>query len=156
MNYHIYLDGEKCGELTNAETARLRAEVKTDARTWLAFVFDEISGFIRILASMFRMWAQVGGFAFLFVLLLAPDLLRPMENLSLGEMADAIRRVAFYLMFLATLPVAARTVFIPMLRLVAPQAFPRANAFEKEFLRRVRLLKGIGKHGKLEVMEGGE
>lgn len=145
MDYHIYLDGEKCGELTDAENARLRKEAKADARTWGAFVLAQLWGTGKLLAFFLRAWAAVGGFAFLFAMFLAPELLKTVEQLSAQELADAARTTALYLSMLAGLPTAALAMF-------APKFFRGPDVFENEFLRRVRLLKNIRRYGQLEVI----
>ncbi|CAM5532098.1 hypothetical protein ACFQ4M_19535 [Thauera mechernichensis] len=145
MDYHIYLDGEKCGELTDAENLRLRKEAKRDARTWGAFLFAQVTGTVRFLTFYIRLLGSVGGLAVLMVAMFAPQFQQAIQGQSGEEIAQAIRAAAIYLSASGAMIAAACLVF-------APRMFGIPDVFEREFQRRVRLLKNIRRYGQLEVI----
>ena len=97
MDYHIYLDGEKCG------------------------------------------------LAVLMVAMFAPQFQQAIQGQSGEEIAQAIRAAAIYLSASGAMIAAACLVF-------APRMFGIPDVFEREFQRRVRLLKNIRRYGQLEVI----
>ncbi len=145
MDYHIYLDGEKCGELTDAEHARLRKEARKDARTWLAFAFAQVAGTGRFFAFYLRLLGMVGGLSVLMVAMFAPQFQQAIQGQPGEEVAQAIRQFGIYLSAAAAMIAAACLVF-------APRMFGIPDVFEREFLRRVRQVKNIRRYGQLEVM----
>lgn len=145
MNYHIYLDGEKCGELTDAENARLRKEAKRDARTWGAFLFAQLVGTWKVVRFYVRMLGLVGGLGILMAATFAPQIHQSTQGMTPEEIALGIRTAAIYLSMTAALSVAGCLLFFP-------KVFGIPNVFENEFLRRVRLLKNIRRYGQLEVI----
>jgi len=145
MDYHIYLDGEKCGELTNAEHEHLRKSVSKDARTWLAFGLAQIAATGRFFNIYFKMLAALGGLLFLIAAMLAPSFWQAIQGQSGEEIAHAIRHLAIYSTVLA--------VFLTAILLVMyPQRLGIPDVFKHEFVRRVRLLKDIHRYGQLEVI----
>lgn len=145
MDYHIYLDGEKCGMLTDAEHARLRKEAKKDARTWLAFGFAQVAGTWRFFTFYLRMLGLFGGLGVLLTAMFAPQFHEAIQGQTSEEIAHAIRQVAMYVGI-------AAAMFSAACLTLAPQMFGIPNVFEREFLRRVRLLKNIRRYGQLEVI----
>lgn len=145
MDYHIYLDGEKCGELTGAENARLRKEAKRDARTWGAFLLAQLGGTWKVVCFYVRMLGLVGGLGILMAAALAPQIYQSTHGLTPEEIAIGIRTAATYLGISAAMTVAGCLFF-------APQMFGIPKVFENEFLRRVQLLKNIRRYGQLEVI----
>jgi hypothetical protein len=145
MGYHIYLNGEKCGEMSDAENARLRKEVRNDARTWFAFIFAQVAGTGRFLAFYLRLLGLVGGLSVLMVAMLAPDFQQAVQSQSGEEIAQAIRQFGIYLSVAVTMIAAACQVFVPRL-------FSIPDVFEREFYRRVRLAKNIRRYGQLEII----
>jgi hypothetical protein len=142
MDYHIYLDGEKCGELTGAENSLLWKEAKKDARTWLAFVFALAAGTGKFVVFYLQMLGLIGGLAVLMAAMFAPQL---QQAISGEEIALAIQHAGICLCFATTLAAVGCLVF-------APQMFRAPDVLEREFLRRVRRLKNIRRYGQLEVI----
>lgn len=144
MDYHIYLDGEKCGELTDAEISRLRREAKRDVRTWGAFLFAQVAGTGRFMAFYLRLLGSVSGLALLMAAMFAPQLHQTLQGQSAEEIVQAIRTAGIYVSASGAMVAAACLVF-------APRMFGIHDVFEHEFQRRVRLLKNIHRYGQLEV-----
>jgi hypothetical protein len=144
MGYHIYLDGEKCGELSDTENARLRKEARTDARTWGAFVLAEIWRPWKLFSFYLRILGLIGGVGVLTGMFLAPLILASAQPLSASEIAVGMQQVGLSLCFLAGFSAAGVLVF-------SPKTFGIPNFFENEYLRRVRKLKNIQRYGELEV-----
>lgn len=149
MDYHIFLDGEKVGELSDAEYARLRKEARMDARTWGSFGLAQAVGTWKCVVLMMRFIGIVGGMAFVMGLVYAPQVLQMLEQMlqqgTAAEVAAAIGNGGKYLTLVVMLAGAG-------LLTLSPKTLGVPNAFEKEFVRRVRRLKRIQKHGRLEVL----
>jgi hypothetical protein len=84
MNYHIYLDGEKQGELTLAEYNRLKREARSDARTWGAAVIAFLKGGINTVRRIVQMMGALGGMAVLTAMFFAPQI----HETALTALAD--------------------------------------------------------------------
>lgn len=125
MDYHIYLDGEKCGELTGAENARLRKEAKRDARTWGAFLFAQLAGTWKVVCFYVRMLGLVGGLGILMAATFAPQIQQSTQGMTPEEIAFGIRTAAIYLSMTAALSVAGCLLFSP--RCSASPMFSRTS-----------------------------
>lgn len=144
MDYEIFLDGEKCGELTEAEHKRLRKEVRADPWTWVHFACAQVWGVLKFFTFYMRWLGALGGIGTLMLLLFAPQIVQAIENMPLAEVATALRTFGFSL-----------TLFGAMVSVVTLMFFPQVleipSVMKLGFIKKVRRLKGIRRYGTVEV-----
>jgi hypothetical protein len=144
MDYDIYMYGEKCGELSAAEYACLRKAVRRDLRTWFAFASVRLNGTWKFINFFFRGLGLSGGLTLFAAAVFAPDSLQVIHGLNGEEVARFIQLIAQGIgVGVALYAVSCFVLF--------PNRFGVPDVFEDEFLRRVRRLKRIYRHGDLEV-----
>lgn len=146
MGYHIYLDNEKCGELSDAENARLRKESRINAGTWVEFFTAQVALTWKLITFYLRMLGFVVGLGVSIGLICSPLIMESAKYLSAPEIAVYLQQTGIYLIFSAAFIVVSAIMF-------SPEMFSVPSAFEREYLRRVRKLKHIHRYGQLEVFE---
>ena len=145
MDYHIYLNGEKCGELTEAENARLRKEIKTDPRTWAQYVFAQVWALWKSITLYLRLFGCIGGMVMLVALVLAPQVAESMQGMPILDVANSLRQTGLTLMCVGVCFVMVHFCF-------SPPVVGFGTVYETAFLRRVRQTKKIQRYGELEVI----
>ena len=145
MGYHIYLNGEKYGELTEAENVRLRKETKADPRTWLQFGFAQVWGLWKSMTLYLRLLGFIGGMTMLTGLVLAPQFAESMELMQKQDVVNYLHHTGLALMFSGAFLATAHFFFFP-------PTLGFKSVFETAFLRRVRQIKKIQRYGELEVI----
>jgi hypothetical protein len=149
MIYHIYLDGEKQGELTLAEYNRLKRESRSDARTWGAAAVAFLKGGFNTGGRVVRTMGVCGGVAVLTAMFFAPQIYQAVQTAVADgavalSMAETLRTVGVYVGVGAVSAVVLAEVFNPPGTLQA--------VFDGEFHRRIRAMKQIRRYGQIEVL----
>ena len=149
MIYHIYLDGEKQGELTLAEYNRLKRESRSDARTWGAAVIAFLKGGFKTGGRIVQVMGALGGVAVLTAMFFAPQIYETTQTAlangaTVPVMAESLRTFAAYIGIVGVSLVVAADLLNPTSALQA--------VFDGEFHRRIRAMKQIRRYGQIEVL----
>ena len=149
MIYHIYLDGEKHGELTLSEYNRLKRESRSDARTWGAAVIAFLKGGINTVSRIAQMMGALGGMAVMTAMFFAPQICET-TKVALADgaarlsMAESLRTIGVYIGVVGVASVVAVDLLNPTSTIQA--------VFDGEFHRRIRAMKQIRRYGQIEVL----
>ena len=149
MIYHIYLDGEKHGELTLSEYNRLKRESRSDARTWGAAVIAFLKGGFNTVSRIAQMMGALGGMAVMTAMFFAPQihetaLTALADGATVGVLLQSVRLITAYIGI-------AGVSFVVAADLLNPSSALQA-VFDGEFHRRIRALKHIRRYGQIEVL----
>lgn len=149
MNYHIYLDGEKQGELSLAEYNRLKREARSDARTWGAAVIAFLKGGFKTGGRVVHTLGALGGVAVLSAMFFAPQICETTkvalaDGAALLSMAESLRTIGVYIGVVGVASVVAVDLLNPTSTIQA--------VFDGEFHRRIRAMKQIRRYGQIEVL----
>jgi hypothetical protein len=149
MIYHIYLDGEKQGELTLMEYNRLKREVRASLRTWGAVAIAFSKGSINTASRIVKMIGALGGVVVLTAMFFAPRIYEAAlpalaDGATVAGMLQSVQLITAYICVVGVSIVMAADLLTPSSTLQA--------VFEGEFHRRIRAMKQIQRYGQIEVL----